>query len=141
MPDEAVQIIAHCEERLLKAKIITEPFIVAEIQGGILKEYLTDEDYLAPHKVNISFSLASCYRSLIPVYNRSPTLVNISENLRVANSKLISDFLLFSQQEEWLKARPLTLQEAVKQQIPQGVAEEAEGRDYTLSIPLWYSSL
>ena len=44
MPDKAAQIIAHCEERLIKAKIITEPFIVAEIQGGILKEHLADED-------------------------------------------------------------------------------------------------
>ena len=50
-PDEAAQIIAHCEERLIKAKIITSPFSATEIQGGILKEHLTDEDYLAPHKV------------------------------------------------------------------------------------------
>ena len=81
MPDEAAQIIAHCEERLLKVKIITEPFSMAEIQGGILKVYLTDEDCLAPHKVNISFSFVSHYHSLIPMYNRSATLVNISENL------------------------------------------------------------
>ena len=141
MPDEAAHIIAHCEEWLLKAKIITEPFSVAEIQGGILKEYLTDEDYLAPHKVNISFSFASHYHSLILMYYRSPTVVNISENLRVANSKLISNLLLFSQREEWLEARCLALQEAIKQQIPQGTVEEAEGRGYTLSIPLWYSPL
>ena len=97
MPDEAAQIIAHYEEQLLKAKIITEPFSVAEIQGGILKEYLTNEDYLAPHKVDISFSFASHYRSLISMYNRSPILVNVSKNLRVANLKLISNFLLFFQ--------------------------------------------
>ena len=46
------QIIAHCEEHLIKAKIITSPFSATEIQGGILKEHLTDEDYLAPQKVN-----------------------------------------------------------------------------------------
>ena len=97
MPDETAQIIAHCEEWLLKAKIITEPFSVAEIQGGILKEYLTDEDYLAPHKVNISFSFASCYHLLIYMYSRSPILVNVSKNLQAANSKLIPDFLLFFQ--------------------------------------------
>ena len=51
-PDEAAQIIAHCEEHLIKAKIITSPFSTTEIQGGILKEHLTDEDYLAPQKVN-----------------------------------------------------------------------------------------
>ena len=44
MPDEVAQISAHCEEQLIKAKIITEPFSMAEIQGGILKEHLTEED-------------------------------------------------------------------------------------------------
>ena len=51
MPDEVAQIITSCEERLLKNKVIAEPFTVAEIQGGILKKYLIEEDYLAPHKV------------------------------------------------------------------------------------------
>ena len=50
--DEAAQIITSCEERLLKANTITKPFTVAEIQGGILKDHLCDDDYLAPHKVN-----------------------------------------------------------------------------------------
>ena len=49
MPDEVAQIIAHCEECLIKAKIIT-----TEIQGGILKKYLIDDDYLAPQKVNFA---------------------------------------------------------------------------------------
>ena len=53
-PNEVAQIIAHCEERLIKAKIIPSPFSATEIQGGILKEYLTDEDYLAPQKVNFT---------------------------------------------------------------------------------------
>ena len=48
------QIIAHCEECLIKAKIITGPFSATEIQGGILKEHLIDEDYLAPQKVNFA---------------------------------------------------------------------------------------
>ena len=52
-PDEAAQIIAQCEERLMKANIISQPFTATEIQGGILKEYLQDENYLAPYKVNI----------------------------------------------------------------------------------------
>ena len=52
--DEVAQIIAHCEERLIKAKIITGPFSTTEIQGGILKEHLIDEDYLAPQKVNFA---------------------------------------------------------------------------------------
>ena len=54
MPDEAAQIISHCEECQIKAKIITGPFSATEIQGGILKEYLIDEDYLAPQKVNFT---------------------------------------------------------------------------------------
>ena len=48
------QIIAHCKERLIKAKIITGPFSTTEIQGGILKEHLIDEDYLAPQKVKFA---------------------------------------------------------------------------------------
>ena len=53
-PDEAAQIITSCEERLLKANIITKLFTVVEIQGGILKEHLCDDDYLAPHKVIVN---------------------------------------------------------------------------------------
>ena len=53
-PDEVAQIIAHCEERLIKTKIITSPFSATEIQGGILKEHLIDEDCLAPQKVNFA---------------------------------------------------------------------------------------
>ena len=52
MPDEAAEIISHCEERLMQNKTITEPFS-AQIQGGILKEHLIKEDYLAPQKVII----------------------------------------------------------------------------------------
>ena len=48
MPDEVAQIITSCEERLLKNKVITEPFTVAEIQGGILKKHLIEEGLLSP---------------------------------------------------------------------------------------------
>ena len=85
MPDEVAQIIARCEECLIKAKIITGPFSTTEIQGGILKEYLIDEDYLAPQKVNfanhhcfqmpflvnevlwVAIIQAICYILLIPI--------------------------------------------------------------------------
>ena len=50
-PDEVAQVIAVCEERLLKTKTIAAPFTVADIQGGILKQYLIEEDYLAPSQV------------------------------------------------------------------------------------------
>ena len=52
MPDEAAQIIASCEGRLLKVGTIKEPFTATEIQGGILKEYLIEDDYIAPYQVN-----------------------------------------------------------------------------------------
>ena len=52
MPDEAAEIIASCDGQLLKAGTIKEPFTPMEIQGGILKEYLTEDDYMAPHQVN-----------------------------------------------------------------------------------------
>ena len=51
MPDEAAQIITAREERLLAEQVITAPFSVADIQGGIWKQYLIEEDYLAPNKV------------------------------------------------------------------------------------------
>ena len=52
MLDKAAQIIASCEGHLLKAGTIKEPFTAMEIQGGILKEYLIEDDYLAPYQVN-----------------------------------------------------------------------------------------
>ena len=53
MPDEAAQIIMACEERLLAAHTITAPFTMADIQVGILKEYLIEEDYQVPNKVSL----------------------------------------------------------------------------------------
>ena len=55
--DEAVQIISCCEERLLANKIITDRFMAADIQGGVLKEHLIPEDYLAPQKVNFNVAM------------------------------------------------------------------------------------
>ena len=48
-------MITACEERLLKAKTIDVPFTVAEIQGGILKEHLIEEDYAAPTQVYLFY--------------------------------------------------------------------------------------
>ena len=55
-PDEAAQIIASCEGCLLKAGTIKEPFTVTKIQGGMLKEFLTEDDYMAPYRVNIQIT-------------------------------------------------------------------------------------
>ena len=51
MPGEVAQIIVACGERLLKDKVIDASFTVAKIQGGVVKQHLIDEDYLAPVKV------------------------------------------------------------------------------------------
>ena len=48
------QVIAACEERLLKTKVIGAPLTVAEIQGGILKQHLINEDYVAPLMVSLT---------------------------------------------------------------------------------------
>ena len=44
-PSEAAQIIAACEAHL------DEKYTMDQIRGGILKEKLIEEDYLAPFKV------------------------------------------------------------------------------------------
>ena len=51
------QIISACEERLIKDKVITAPFTATEIQGGVLKQYLIDDDYTAPLKVWFVFNM------------------------------------------------------------------------------------
>ena len=91
MPDDVAQIITHCEERLMKAKMITEPFSVTEIQGGILKEYLIEEDYLVPHKVSILIPFASHHHSQTSVLERFLILDSINEDLQVAILILISN--------------------------------------------------
>ena len=68
-------------------------------------------------------------------------MVNVNENLQVANLILISDSLPLFQQEEQLEARCLALQEAIKQQIPQGTEGEEKGRGYIMSSSLWHSPL
>ena len=44
-------MIASCEARLLKQKIISSPFTAKEIAEGALQDHLTQEDYDAPLKV------------------------------------------------------------------------------------------
>ena len=46
-------MMASCEARLLKQKIIPGPFTAKEIAEGALQDHLTQEDYDAPLKVNI----------------------------------------------------------------------------------------
>ena len=52
-PLEAGEVMASCEARLLKQKIISGPFTAKEIAEGALLDHLTQEDYDAPLKVNI----------------------------------------------------------------------------------------
>ena len=44
-------MMASCEARLLKQKVISGPFTAKEIAEGALRDHLTQEDYEAPLKV------------------------------------------------------------------------------------------
>ena len=50
---EVGEVMASCEARLLKQKIITGPFTAKEIAEGALWDHLTQEDYDAPLKISI----------------------------------------------------------------------------------------
>ena len=127
-PDEAAQIIAHCEECLIKAKIITGPFSTTKIQGGILKEYLIDDDYLAPQKV----TFADHHYSSRTNCHYFQTLFLLMRFCVSQQSKLSATyyFFLYLQREERLEARHLALQKAVKQQTHLKTEEE-EGKTYS----------
>ena len=64
---EAAHVISACEDCLKKEGVHVEPFIVDEIREDLLKEFLTDSDYLAPFKViYIFFNFAPfCMRDYI----------------------------------------------------------------------------
>ena len=49
---EVGEVMASCEARLLKQKIISGPFTAKEIAEGALQGHLTQEDYDAPLKVS-----------------------------------------------------------------------------------------
>ena len=53
LPMEVGEVMASCEARLLKQKIISGPFTAKEIAEGALWDHLTQEDYDTPLKVNI----------------------------------------------------------------------------------------
>ena len=131
MLDEAAQIIAHCEECLIKAKIITGSFSATEIQGGILKEYLIDDDYLAPQKVNF----ADHHYSSRTNRRYFQTLFLLMGFCGSQQSKLSATYYLFLylQREERLEARHLALQKAVEQQT-HPKTEEEEGKNLLLYI-------
>ena len=46
-------MMASCEARLLKQKVISGPFTAKEIAEGALQDHLIQEDYDAPLKVGI----------------------------------------------------------------------------------------
>ena len=52
-PGEAGQAIAECEERIFRETDERKSFTVEEIRGGVLCDYLKDEDYMAPFKVSL----------------------------------------------------------------------------------------
>ena len=131
MLDEVAQIIAHCEECLIKAEIITGPFSATEIQGGILREYLIDDDYLASQKVNF----ADHHYSSRTNRHYFQTLFLLMGFCGTQQSKLSATYYLYLylQQDERLEARHLGLQKAVKQQT-RPKTEEEEGKNLLLHI-------
>ena len=52
-PIEAGEVMASCEARLLKQKIVSSPFTDREMAEGALWNHLTQEDYDTPLKVDI----------------------------------------------------------------------------------------
>ena len=50
---KAGEVMASCEARLLKQKIISGPFTAKEIAEGALQDHLTQEDYDTPLNVSI----------------------------------------------------------------------------------------
>ena len=50
---EVGEVMASCEARLLKQKIINGPFTAREIAEGALWDHLTQEDYDTPLKAGI----------------------------------------------------------------------------------------
>ena len=53
MASEATHMVSACEDHLKRERVQTELFSDNEIQGGLLKEFLTVVDYLTPFEVNI----------------------------------------------------------------------------------------
>ena len=71
----------------MKAKTITNPFTVSEIRGGIIKDYLQEEDYMAPHSV-IEFSLQLCELQILAKFSNQTDRSKLQSyiHLRVASS-------------------------------------------------------
>ena len=57
---EVGEVMASCEARLLKQKIISSPFTAKEIAEGALWDHLTQEDYDAPLKVCFILLQVTC---------------------------------------------------------------------------------
>ena len=64
MASEAAHVISACENHLKREKIHDEPFTIDEIGGKLLKDFLTDAEYLASFEVTI-FSCS--YQSMFSI--------------------------------------------------------------------------
>ena len=60
MPLEVGEVMASCEARLLKQKIIGSPFTAKDIAEGALWDHLTQEDYTVLLKVSIILLRVTC---------------------------------------------------------------------------------
>ena len=68
-------MMASCEARLLKAKMISRPFTAKEIAEGALQEHLTQEDYDAPLKVKIFLTFNFSKTPLPPLLPLIPMVI------------------------------------------------------------------
>ena len=58
---QAAHVISACENCLKKEGVCFKPFTVDEIRGGLLKEFLTDSNYLAPFEVIYIFFIFASF--------------------------------------------------------------------------------
>ena len=67
MASEAAHIISASKNHLKKEGVCVKPFTVGEIRGGLIREFLTDSNYLAPSDVIYIFFISAlfCMRDYI----------------------------------------------------------------------------
>ena len=74
MASEVAHVISACENCLKKEGVCVKPFTVDEIRGGLLKEFLTDSNYLAPFKIIYIFFISAPFymRDYIHFFKTDP---------------------------------------------------------------------
>ena len=104
-------MMASCEARLLKQKVISGPFTAKEIAEGALRDHLTQEDYDAPLKVftyNFNIFLRITCDSLENYFKTPLSSLTTCDSSMVVTHTLSS---YFREEHVWLpKLMPLRRQ-------------------------------